>query len=198
MSAPIRRAPATTSGSHSKVMAAAQMKMPLGPNRPSLPGRLAHEDKRIRLAPAPLLEDVPRLRARLLGGEEGLLLIGRRHVRSNNSWMHNYTRLVKGPTRYELWMHPDDMAARGIADGAAVRLSSRVGAVEVPVVASTDMMPGVVSLPHGFGHARQGVRMQVAAAHAGVSANDVTDDAFIDVLSGNAAVNGVPVQVAPA
>ena len=173
----------------------------LGPNAPCLPQRLAHADKRIVMAPAPVLADLARLAAVLAAPPretDDLLLIGRRHVRSNNSWMHNYTRLVKGPTRHELWMHPDDMAARDIADGALVRVRSRVGEVEVPAVATPDVMRGVVSLPHGFGHNRDGVRMQVATAHAGVSVNDITDEAFIDRLSGNAAVNGVPVRVLPA
>jgi anaerobic selenocysteine-containing dehydrogenase len=109
--------------------------------------------------------------------------------------MHNYHRLVKGRDRCTLMMHPDDMANQGIAPGTRVTLASRVGSVDVTVEATKDMMPGVVSLPHGFGHDRHGIRMKTAIAHAGVSCNDVTDDQYLDVLSGNAAVNGVPVTV---
>ena len=173
----------------------------LGPLRPSLPERLATKDGKIHAAPGPLLEDVARLRARLLdgGGEADggfdLLLIGRRQLRSNNSWMHNYPRLMKGRDRCTLLLHPADAAARGIADGARVRLGSSAGSVEVAAELSDEVMPGVVSLPHGFGHARPGVRLGVAAAHPGASANDVTDELRLDALGGNAALNGVPVRV---
>ncbi|WP_310886246.1 molybdopterin dinucleotide binding domain-containing protein, partial [Pseudomonas syringae group genomosp. 3] len=125
-----------------------------------------------------------------------LLLIGRRHVRSNNSWMHNYHRLVKGKPRHHLLMHPEDLATRGLSDGQQVRVSSRVGMIEVQVLSSLDMMPGVVSLPHGWGHSRAGVKMAIARSQPGVSANDLTDELQLDALSGNAALNGVPVQVA--
>ena len=127
-----------------------------------------------------------------------LLLIGRRHVRSNNSWMHNYHRLVKGKPRHQLLMHPDDLASRGLSDGQKVRVSSRVGVVEVQVLASVEMMPGVVSLPHGWGHGRPGVQMEIARAQPGASANDLTDERELDSLSGNAVLNGVCVQVAAA
>ncbi|HEX8693722.1 MAG TPA: molybdopterin oxidoreductase family protein [Longimicrobium sp.] len=173
----------------------------LGPLRPSLPERLATKDGKIHAAPGPLLEDVARLRARLLDGAAAadggfdLLLIGRRQLRSNNSWMHNYPRLMKGRDRCTLLLHPADAAARGIADGARVRLGSSAGSVEVAAELSDEVMPGVVSLPHGFGHARPGVRLGVAAAHPGASANDVTDELRLDALGGNAALNGVPVRV---
>ncbi len=170
----------------------------LGPLQSQLPERLATQGKMIRCDTPEAIADLNRLFDEFqqpAGGE--LRLIGRRHVRSNNSWMHNYHRLVKGRERCTLMMHPDDMAHQGIAAGARVTLASRVGAIDVTVEVSEDMMPGVVSLPHGFGHGRQGIRMQTAAAHAGVSCNDVTDDQYLDVLSGNAAVNGVPVTVLP-
>ena len=169
----------------------------LGPLQPSLPARLQTQDKRIHCAIPELINDLSRLERDLFetrhNGE--LRLIGRRHLRSNNSWMHNYERLVKGKPRHQLLMNPADLAARQLRDGQFVRVKSRVGMVEVEVQASADMMPGVVSLPHGWGHARSGLRLQVAQQHAGVSINDLTDDRFYDVLSGNAALNGVPVSV---
>lgn len=172
----------------------------LGPLQPRLPERLFTPDKRIRLAPAPLLAELDRFlattrEARPQGAGRGLLLIGRRHVRSNNSWMHNYQRLVKGPDRCTLMIHPDDARQRNLGHGARARLASRVGAVDVTVEVTEDIMPGVVSLPHGWGHNRPGVRLGIATAHAGVSINDVTDETLIDPLSGNAAVTAVPVEV---
>lgn len=169
----------------------------LGALRPQLPQRLQTADKTIDCATPQALADLDRLRAAFSAGDSGALrLIGRRHVRSNNSWMHNYHRLVKGKDRCTLLMHPQDMAVRGIKDGDRVHLSSRAGRVTVAVEASAGVMPGVVSLPHGYGHGRPGVRLHTAAGHAGVSCNDVTDDLALDVLSGNAAVNGVEVEVA--
>lgn len=137
------------------------------------------------------------------GGRQGdqppasgaLVLIGRRHVRSNNSWLHNSHRLVKGPDRCTLMIHPDDAAQRGVVDGEVVRVRSRVGSVDVAVEATADLRPGVVSLPHGWGHHRPGIRQPVAAAHAGVSVNDLTDELLVDELSGNAAFTGVEVWV---
>jgi anaerobic selenocysteine-containing dehydrogenase len=110
--------------------------------------------------------------------------------------MHNYHRLVKGKPRHQLLMHPQDMTARGLADGQQVRIRSRVGEVEVQVLGSLDMMPGVVSLPHGWGHQRTGVKLDIAQGQPGVSANDLTDERQLDGVSGNAVLNGVPVQVA--
>jgi anaerobic selenocysteine-containing dehydrogenase len=179
--------------------------MDLGPLEPALPARLFTADRRIHAAPQPMLDDVARLRARLAEAEASagnaagdgfdLLLIGRRQLRSNNSWMHNYPRLMKGRDRCTLLLHPADAAARGIADGAAVRVGSRAGSVEVPAEVSEEVMRGVVSLPHGFGHGRGGIGVTVAAAHPGASANDVTDERLVDALGGNAALNGVPVRV---
>ncbi len=171
----------------------------LGPLEPCLPGRLFTRDRRLALAPALLVGDVARLEARLEGDAPapgGLDLIGRRELRSNNSWMHNSARLVKGPARCTLRIHPADAAARGLRDGARARVTSRVGAVVAPVEVSDEMMPGVVSLPHGWGHGRPGVRLEIAAAHPGVSVNDLTDEQAVDALSGNAAFSGVRVEVA--
>ncbi len=170
----------------------------LGPLEPSLPARLQTSDKRIHAAPAELLADLSRAERELLNTKSNgeLRLIGRRHLRSNNSWMHNSERLVKGKPRHQLLMHPQDLSARKLEDGSRVRVRSRVGEIEVEVQSSDEMMPGVVSLPHGWGHARAGVKLQIAREHPGASANDLTDELFQDVLSGNAALNGVPVTVA--
>ena len=170
----------------------------LGPLRPTMPERLQTKNKRIDLAPPLLVGDLDRLRATLAGAPDlaagDLLLIGRRHKQDNNSWMHNTERLTRGRARHQLLMHPDDLAGRGIADGSRVTVRSRVGEVVVEVVAADDMMPGVVSLPHGYGHQVDGVRMRNASKVAGVSINDLTDPERLDV-SGNAALNGVPVHV---
>ncbi len=169
----------------------------LGPLRPTLPDRLRTPNRRIDLAQEVILADLDRVRSELAHPTDGLLLIGRRHQRDNNSWMHNVARLTRGRPRHHLLMHPDDLAERGIADGDLVRVASRVGEVEVEVAATDDMMPGVVSLPHGYGHQVPGTRMSGAAEVVGVSINDLTDPERLD-LSGNAALNGVPVTVAPA
>jgi anaerobic selenocysteine-containing dehydrogenase len=124
-----------------------------------------------------------------------LVLIGRRHLRSNNSWMHNSQRLVKGPRRCTLILHPDDAKKRGLRAGDTAHLKSARGEIEAFVEVSDEIMPGVVSLPHGWGHHREGTRMNVAEAHAGVSMNDVTDERRIDRMTGNAALSGVPVEV---
>ena len=169
----------------------------LGPLKPMLPERLLTADKRISCATPEALEDLTRLAETFKGDEadRSLRLIGRRHVRSNNSWMHNYRRLVKGKTRDQLLVHPEDLKTWALTDGGEAILKSRAGEVRVTVMASDEMMPGVVSLPHGFGHNRDGIRLQTASSHAGVSCNDVTDALYLDELSGNAAVNGVPVTL---
>lgn len=167
----------------------------LGPLRPNLAPRLKTVGQRIQAAPPLFVDDLQRFAAQPLPASDQLLLIGRRHVRSNNSWMHNYHRLVKGKPRHQLLMHPRDLEGRGLVDGQRVRVRSRVGSVEVEVAASSEMMPGVVSLPHGWGHARPGVQLAIARAQAGASANDLTDERHLDLLSGNAALNGLPVEV---
>ena len=123
------------------------------------------------------------------------MLIGRRQLRSNNSWMHNSRRLVKGPQRCTLLVHPDDASARQLADGDRARLGSEAGTIDVPVEVTDAMLPGVVSLPHGWGHDRDGTRLGVAREHAGASVNDVTSDRYLDTLSGNAAFNGLAVTL---
>ena len=183
----------------------------LGPLEPRLPARLGTPDRRIVLAPEAITSDLARheqwweeLDAAIRQASEGdaadgpLALIGRRHLRDNNSWLHNSARLVRGRDRTALVIHPDDARARGVADGSTVRVTSRVGAVEVAVRTSDEVMPGVVSLPHGYGHDRDGVLLGVATEHAGVSINDLTDDQLVDVPTGNAAFNGVEVRVRPA
>jgi anaerobic selenocysteine-containing dehydrogenase len=167
----------------------------LGPLAPSLPGRLATKDGTIRLAPERLVGDLERLRGRLVAEVPPLVLIGRRQVRSSNSWMHNYQRLMRGKDRCTLLMHPKDAERHGVASAERVVVRSRVGQVEVPLEVSDEMMPGVVSLPHGWGHGRPGMRLSVAGDHPGASVNDLTDDAHIDAASGNAALNGLPVSV---
>ncbi|MFJ4142434.1 molybdopterin oxidoreductase family protein [Pseudomonas sp. NPDC089734] len=167
----------------------------LGPLKPSLATRLKTASGHIQAAPEAIMADLQRFIGSPVPQSGELVLIGRRHVRSNNSWMHNYHRLVKGKPRHQLLMHPDDLAGRGLSDGQQVRVSSRVGTIEVQVVGSQEMMPGVVSLPHGWGHARAGVQLDIAQGLPGVSANDLTDERQLDALSGNAVLNGVPVQV---
>jgi anaerobic selenocysteine-containing dehydrogenase len=169
----------------------------LGPLRPTLLQRLQTEDGRIACAPPLLLAELERLRADPLPAADQLLLIGRRDVRSNNSWMHNAPRLIKGKPRHHLLMHPTDLAARGLADGDRVELSSAAGRINTMVRASEAMTPGAVCLPHGFGHARAGVRLANAAKLEGASYNDLTDPSALDAPSGNAALNALPVNVAP-
>ena len=176
-----------------KKLAASPHGLDLGPLVPQLAARL--EGRRIQLAPEIFLRDLDRLEASVGKTAEGLVLIGRRALRSNNSWMHNSLRLVKGPPGCVLLIHPDDAAQRGLAAGAQARVASRVGSVEVPVGLSDEMARGVVSLPHGWGHDRKGAGLAVALAHAGQSVNDLTDEQSVDALCGNAAFSGVPVTV---
>ncbi len=169
----------------------------LGALRPSLIERLCTPDGKIDCLPQAIPGEIARLLDTLTSASDPavLSLIGRRHLRSNNSWLHNSRRLVKGPRRDQLLMHPRDLAARGLCDGQEVAVRSRVGEVRISVLASDEIMPGTVSLPHGWGHGREGVRLTIATQHAGVSANDLTDERWLDAVSGNAALNGVPVTV---
>ena len=172
----------------------------LGPLTSVLPDRLPtrREGGRfIDLAPAVLADDL-RSRTEALLREpaaDTMVLIGRRQLRGNNSWMHNVAKLMAGKPRCTALVHPDDAARLGIADGDEVRLRTRVGEVIAPAELDEDIMPGVVSLPHGFGHDRAGTRIPVATEHAGVSLNDLTDDQRVDPSSGVAAFSGVPVEV---
>jgi anaerobic selenocysteine-containing dehydrogenase len=153
----------------------------------------------IELASEPIATDVERLVSSLAAHRDGqIVLIGRRHLRSNNSWMHNVNVLVKGKDRCTLQMHPDDAQRLGLTDGSAANVVSRVGAVVAPVEVTDSIRPGVVSLPHGWGHDRPGASMGVAAAHAGVNSNMLTDGSILDPLSGNAVLNGIPVDITPA
>ncbi len=168
----------------------------IGPLEPSLPQRLCTADGKITLMADYIEQDIARLNAdQPLIEKDEFLLIGRRHIRSNNSWMHNSKRLVKGKPRWQLLMHPDDLAAHQLQDQSQVRIQSRVGEVQTQVLASDEVMPGVVSLPHGWGHKREGVNLDIAAEQEGVSCNDLTDEKLIDQASGNSALNGVPVRI---
>ena len=172
----------------------------LGALTPSITKRIATKDGLIDIAPDIYLLDLPRLIKSINASvdntaDDEFLLIGRRHVRSNNSWMHNYHRLVKGKPRWQLLMHPDDLAIQNSDSESQVTIKSRVGSVTTTVIASDEIMPGVVSLPHGWGHNKKGVKMNIAKKQKGVNCNTLTDDKFFDALSGNAALNGVTVQV---
>ncbi|MBW2314810.1 MAG: molybdopterin-dependent oxidoreductase [Deltaproteobacteria bacterium] len=179
---------------------AAEHGLDLGPMEPRLPAMLATESGRLELAPPVFVEDVERLRSDLAArsGRDGLVLIGRRNLRSNNSWMHNVEALAKGPERCTLLVHPEDAARLGLVDGATARVRSRVGELTAPVALDAGLLQGVVSLPHGYGHGAPGAQLGVAARHAGVNTNLLTDERDIDVPSGNGVFSGIPVEVAPA
>ncbi|PTL55731.1 molybdopterin-dependent oxidoreductase [Paraconexibacter algicola] len=175
----------------------------LGPLKQRLPEVLRMPDALIDLAPAALLADVPRLLAELdaqagAAADGPLLLVGRRDLRSNNSWMHNLPLLVRGRARCTLHVHPDDGVRLGLADGAEATVRARTGELVLPVELTEDVMPGVVSIPHGWGHGVAGTRMDVAGAHAGVNSNVLTDELVVEPLTGTAVLNGIPVDVAPA
>jgi len=174
--------------------------MDLGPLVPRLPGVLKSPANRINLWAGPFLDELDRLRARVdeWAAESRLRLVGRRHVRSNNSWMHNLEVLVKGRERCTLQVHPDDARRFGLVEGGQAEIKSRVGKVVVPVEVTDLVMKGVVSLPHGWGHSLPGAKLEVAGRHAGINTNILTDPALIDPMSGNAVLNAIPVEVAPA
>jgi anaerobic selenocysteine-containing dehydrogenase len=170
----------------------------LGALQPRLPGALRTASGQIELAPEALVADVPRLRAALeRPASDGPVLVGRRHLRSNNSWMHNLPVLVKGKPRCTLHVHPTDAERYGLTDGEPARLRSRTGTVDAEVEVTDEVMPGVVSLPHGWGHDVPEAQMSVAAAHAGANSNLLADELLIDAVSGNAVLNGIPVEIAP-
>ena len=167
----------------------------LGPLQPRLPGVLQTPSGTVELAAAPLAADVERLRLALDRDHDDLVLIGRRHLRSNNSWMHNVPALVKGRDRCTLQVHPADADRLALTDGGGARVTSRAGSLTARVEVTDRVMPGVVSLPHGWGHGVTGTRMTVAAAHPGVNSNVLTDEFAVDRLSGNSVLNGIPVEI---
>ncbi len=169
----------------------------LGALEPRIDDVLETADAKIDIAPSYITQDLQRLRTRLGRNDDGLVLVSRRHLRSNNSWMHNVERLVRGRERCTLLIHPDDARNAGVADGSHAEIRSRAGAIRAVVEISAEMMPGVVSLPHGWGHDVGNTRMAVASRHAGVNNNLLAPGDFVDVPSGNAAVNGIPVEVRP-
>jgi len=170
----------------------------LGPLEPRVPEVLTTRSGTIELVSQPIIDDMDRMKASLDRHRNGeLVLVGRRHLRSNNSWMHNVNVLVKGKERCTLQVHPTDAERLGLADGASATVTSRVGSVIAPVEVTEGVMAGVVSLPHGWGHDQDGVQMAVASARPGVNSNVLTDDQAIDPLSGNAVLNAIPVTVAP-
>jgi len=169
----------------------------LGALEPRMPEILRTPSGRIELAHGALIEDLERLRESMNDVDESLLLIGRRHLRSNNSWMHNVRVLMTGRPRCTLQMNPEDAARVGVSDGDRVEVRSRVGSLVVPVEITDEIRQAVVSLPHGWGHDKHGARLQVAAEHAGVNSNVLTDHEMIDPLSGNAVLNAIPVTVHP-
>jgi anaerobic selenocysteine-containing dehydrogenase len=162
----------------------------LGPLQPRLPGILRTPDRKVHVAPQLFCDEIPALRRYLEKQTDDLVLIGRRHLRSNNSWLHNSARLIKGRPRCTLLVHPDDARERGLVDGELAELITTRGTVAFAIELSDDMMRGVVSAPHGFGHDREGTRNAVATANAGVSINDVTDEMHLDRLTGNAGFSG--------
>ena len=168
-----------------------------GPMVPHVNEVMRTADGRIDLVPELIAEDMTRLADTLASEDDGgLLLVGRRDVRSNNSWMHNLEVLVKGKPRCTLQVHPDDAAALGLSDGVTATVSARVGSISVPVAVTDIVSPGTVSLPHGWGHGVDGTRMAVAGRYAGVNTNVLTDASVLDPLSGNAQLNAIPVTVA--
>jgi anaerobic selenocysteine-containing dehydrogenase len=170
----------------------------LGPLVPRLPDVLRTPSGLVELAPEALVADVERLRAALDDTAVGLSLVGRRDLRSNNSWMHNVEVLVKGKSRCTLHIHPDDAGRLGLADGGLAKVTSRVGSLTIPVEITDAIRPGAVSIPHGWGHDLPGVELSVARRYAGVNSNLLADELSVDPLSGNAVLNGIPVEVVPA
>ena len=166
-----------------------------GPLQSRIPQILRTPSGKIEVVPQCVAKDMARLRAGLAENKNGLLLIGRRHVRSNNSWLHNIPMLVKGKDRCTLTIHPDTAAAHGLIDGAPAKVRSRVGEVTVPVEVTDTIAPGVVSMPHGWGHDYSASQMGVAEAHAGVNSNILTDELELDEPSGNAVLCGIPVTI---
>jgi anaerobic selenocysteine-containing dehydrogenase len=171
----------------------------LGSARRGFKHRLRHKDGLIHLSAAPLLDDMDRLASAMAksNGDGELLLIGRRELRSNNSWMHNVAALVSGRERCVLYVNPADAARAGLRDSQPAQLESRIHSGVVPVRVTDEVMPGVVSLPHGWGHKASATWQSVAGANPGVSANDFTDDQYVEGVVGQSILNGVPVKLSP-
>ncbi len=166
----------------------------LGPLKSVIPNRLKTEDGMINIVPDIYISALKDLLIQKVDAK-GLLLIGRRALRSNNSWLHNSYRMVKGPNKCTMLIHPSDAEQRNILNGETVIVQSRVGAEEIEAELSSDMMPGSVSIPHGWGHHRPGIKLKIASVHAGISINDLIDEQVVDALSGVSVINGVPVEV---
>ena len=169
-----------------------------GPLQPRIPDVLSTPSGKIELAPPAITTDMPRLVAELDAAPIQFVLIGRRQLSSNNSWMHNLPSLVRGSNKCTAQLHPDDADKLGLRQGALARISSRTGTVTVPVEITDTVRPGVVSIPHGWGHDVPGTRNQVARAHAGVNSNLLADELLLDALSGTAVLNGIPIEVTAA
>jgi anaerobic selenocysteine-containing dehydrogenase len=169
----------------------------LGPLEPRLAQVLKTRSGKVELLPRPIAADLPRLRRALDERPAALVLVGRRHLRSNNSWLHNIPSLNGGSNRCTLQVHPDDAARLGLHDGEDARIAAEGGELKVPVEVTDAVRAGVVSLPHGWGHDREGARMAVAAATPGVNVNQLLDGSRLDPLSGTAVLNGFPVDVTP-
>lgn len=168
----------------------------LGPLRSRLPQPLKTRSGKVELLPRPIADDLPRLREALRHKADGLVLVGRRHLRSNNSWMHNVPALTGGTNRCTLHIHPEDAERLGLKDGAAVRVKGAGGEVVTEAEVTDGVRPGVVSLPHGWGHNRPGTRLSHALKDPGVNVNQLLDGSLLDPLSGNAVLNGIPVKLA--
>ena len=170
----------------------------LGPLQPRIPEVLGTASGKIELAPPAITEDVPRLLAALEEPPRQFVLIGRRQLSSNNSWMHNLAPLVRGGNKCTAHLHPDDAEKLALADGALAKITSRTGTVTVPIEITDTVRPGVVSIPHGWGHDVAGTRGEVARAHAGVNSNILADELLLDIPSGTAVLNGIPIEVTAA
>ena len=177
-------------------LAAEKHGVDFGPLQPRIPDVLGTASGKVELAPEPIVADLGRVESALGAGGNGLVLVGRRELRSNNSWLHNVEVLVKGTHRCTLEIHPDDAERHGLEDGEVARVSAKAGMVDVPVKITDTIRPGVVSIPYGWGHDSDGTQLSVASQRPGVNTNLLTDAGPLDPLSGNAVLNGIPVEVA--
>ena len=177
-----------------KVQAAADG-IDLGELTPRIPEMLRTPSGKVELAPPLLMADLARAAAKLTQPAPDLVIVGRRQIRSNNSWMHNLPILSKGPFRCTALIHPSDAAKRGIVDGARAKISANSRSIEVQVEVSEEMMPGVVSLPHGWGHDVPGTGQRIAAERPGANLNALFDENWRDPLSGNSVLSGVPIEM---